>query len=45
MRITQDVRDYAAQRGMDTTTAAVAAGMSEKSAQFLELGRSVYVER
>ena len=32
MRISQDVRDY------------VAAGMAEKSAQFVELGSSVYVE-
>jgi len=32
MRISQDVRDY------------VATGMAEKSAQFLELGSSVYVD-
>ncbi len=43
MRISQDVRDYAAQRGLESDEA-VAAGMAEKSAQFLELGRSVYVE-
>ena len=43
MRISQDVRDYAAQRGLGPREA-VQAGLVEKSAQFVELGSSVYVE-
>ncbi len=43
MRISQDVRDYAAQRGLGSREG-VEAGMAEKSAQFVELGSSVYVE-
>jgi phosphomethylpyrimidine synthase len=43
MRISQDVRDYAIQRGLGTDQA-VASGMAEKSAQFIELGGSVYVD-
>ena len=42
MRISQDVRKYAQENGLDTDEA-IEAGMAEKSAQFMELGRSVYV--
>ena len=41
MRITQDVRDYAAGQGIDETSA-LEAGMAEKSAQFREQGGQVY---
>ena len=41
MKITQDVRDYAAEHGVDEQ-AALEAGMAEKSAQFLEQGAQVY---
>jgi len=43
MRISQDVRRYAEQRGLDEAEA-LRAGMDEKSVEFVELGRSVYVE-
>jgi phosphomethylpyrimidine synthase len=43
MRISQDVRRYAAERGL-TDDDAVAAGLADKSRQFLDLGASVYVE-
>jgi phosphomethylpyrimidine synthase len=43
MRITQDVRDYAAAHGMETTEA-IEAGMREKSEEFLQAGASVYLE-
>ena len=43
MKITQDVRDYAAEHGVDET-AALEAGMAEKSAQFREQGAEVYRE-
>ncbi len=41
MKITQDVRDYAAEHGMDEADA-LAAGMAEKSLQFVEQGAQVY---
>lgn len=41
MKITQDVRDYAAEHGVDEA-AALDAGMAEKSAQFREQGAEVY---
>ncbi len=41
MKITQDVRDYAAEHGVDEA-AALDAGMAEKSAQFREQGAQVY---
>ncbi|MDQ3156093.1 MAG: phosphomethylpyrimidine synthase ThiC [Actinomycetota bacterium] len=43
MKISQDVRRYAEQQGLDEAEA-LRAGMDEKSAEFVELGRSVYVE-
>ncbi len=41
MKITQDVRDYAAEHGMDDAQA-LSTGMQEKSAQFLAQGAQVY---
>ena len=41
MKITQDVRDYAAEHGVDEA-AALEAGMAEKSAEFREQGAQVY---
>ena len=43
MKITQDVRDYAAEHGVDESVA-LEAGMVEKSAQFREQGAEVYRE-
>src|SRR3989339_1571181 len=42
MKITQDVRDYAAEHGVDEV-AALEAGMAEKSAEFREQGAEVYI--
>lgn len=43
MKITQDVRDYAAERGMaDDTQAALRAGMEEKAAQFKAADGQLY---
>jgi phosphomethylpyrimidine synthase len=42
MKITQDVRDYAATQGI-TPDAAVAAGLREKAAAFREQGQALYV--
>ena len=41
MRITQDIREYAAQNGMETTDA-IEAGMKEKSEAFKAAGSSIY---
>jgi phosphomethylpyrimidine synthase len=42
MKITQDVRDYAAEHGVDEQ-AALEAGMAEKSAEFVAQGAEVYL--
>ncbi len=42
MKITQDVRDYANQQGVDTQSA-LSLGMDEKSAQFKAAGGEVYI--
>ena len=42
MKISQDVRKYAADKGLDAE-AALAAGMQEKSAEFLDEGARVYL--
>jgi phosphomethylpyrimidine synthase len=43
MRISHDLREYAASRGI-TVRAAVGDGMREKAAEFLEAGASVYID-
>jgi phosphomethylpyrimidine synthase len=42
MKITQDVRDYAAAQGVADEAAALEQGMAEKAAQFRAEGASVY---
>ncbi|KQO18000.1 phosphomethylpyrimidine synthase ThiC [Paenibacillus sp. Leaf72] len=42
MRITQDIREYAEQNGLETTEA-IEAGMKEKSEAFKESGSRIYV--
>jgi phosphomethylpyrimidine synthase len=43
MKITQDVRDYAAQKAMDER-AALEAGMKEKAEEFKQAGAEIYVK-
>ena len=43
MKITQDVRDYAAKKELDEQTA-LAAGMQEMSEQFKQAGAELYVK-
>ena len=43
MKITQDVRDYAAQKGLEEK-AALEAGMQEKAAEFKKSGGKIYQE-
>jgi phosphomethylpyrimidine synthase len=42
MKITQDVREYAAKQGMESTYA-IEAGMAAKSAEFRQRGGEVYL--
>ena len=42
MKITQDVRDYAAQKGLDEQTA-LEAGMKEKAEEFKRAGAKIYI--
>ncbi len=42
MKITQDVRDFAAKQGIDNLQQALDSGMQEKSAEFREKGSEVY---
>jgi phosphomethylpyrimidine synthase len=43
MRITEDVRRYAAEKGIDET-AAIEQGLQEKSAEFVEKGAELYAK-
>ncbi len=43
MKITQDVRDYAAQKGLEDQ-AALEAGMKEKAEEFKRSGGKIYQE-
>jgi phosphomethylpyrimidine synthase len=43
MKITQDVRDYAAKQGVDEQKA-LAAGMAAKSEEFKQAGAEIYVK-
>jgi phosphomethylpyrimidine synthase len=43
MKITQDVRDYAADQGMADEAAALQLGMAQKAAEFRERGGEVYL--
>ncbi len=42
MKITQDIREYAAEHGLDTAEA-IEAGMAEKAGEFVEKGAEIYV--
>ena len=42
MKISQDVRNYAEEKGIKDESEALAAGMAEKSRQFLEEGADIY---
>jgi phosphomethylpyrimidine synthase len=44
MKITQDVRDYAAKQGLAAEADAIAAGMKEKSEEFRSAGSDIYVK-
>ncbi len=43
MKITQDVREYAATHGLEEQKA-IEAGMQEKAEQFVQLGSEIYTK-
>lgn len=45
MKITQDIRDYAATRNIKDIKIAVEEGMKEKSKQFAETGNKIYIKK
>ena len=45
MKITQDVRDYAAKHGIADETAAVVQGLRDKAAEFKKAGGQLYVKQ
>ena len=45
MKITQDIRDYAAKRNIKDIKIAVEEGMKEKSKQFAETGNKIYIKK
>jgi phosphomethylpyrimidine synthase len=45
MKITQDVRDYAARHGIASETAAVVQGLRDKAAEFKKAGGQLYVKQ
>jgi phosphomethylpyrimidine synthase len=45
MKITQDVRDYAAKHGITSETAAVVQGLRDKAAEFKKAGSQLYVKQ
>jgi phosphomethylpyrimidine synthase len=45
MKITQDVRDYAAKHGIGDETAAVVQGLRDKAAEFKKAGGQLYVKQ
>jgi phosphomethylpyrimidine synthase len=44
MKITQDVRDYAASQGIDSERNALKEGMEQKSREFIEKGSEIYLK-
>ena len=45
MKITQDIRDYANNKGIENIKVAVDFGMDEKSKEFRELGNEIYIKK
>jgi phosphomethylpyrimidine synthase len=44
MKITQDIRDYAAEQGLDGTQDALETGLNEKAQEFNEKGGKIYLD-
>ncbi|MDR2878267.1 MAG: phosphomethylpyrimidine synthase ThiC [Chromatiales bacterium] len=45
MKITQEVRDYARDKGIGDADAALQQGMAEKAAEFEQIGKAIYIRK
>ncbi len=45
MKITQDIRDYATKKGIDSIKVAVDFGLEEKSKEFIDSGKEIYIKK
>ena len=45
MKITQDIRDYANEKGLNDHTVAISFGLDEKSLEFKKLGKEIYIKK
>ena len=44
MKITQDIREYAQDNGIDNYDEAISIGLDEKSKEFKMLGKKIYIK-
>ena len=45
MKITQDIRDYANQKGINDHGVAISFGLDEKSLEFKKLDKQIYIKK
>ena len=45
MKITQDIRDYATNKGIKNIEKAVEIGLEEKSKEFIYSGKEIYIKK
>ena len=45
MKITQDIRNYAKNKGIEDIKVAVEVGLKEKSQEFIDLGKEIYIKK
>tara|TARA_B100000941_G_scaffold290720_1_gene274340 strand:+ start:14938 stop:16731 length:1794 start_codon:yes stop_codon:yes gene_type:complete len=45
MKITQDIRDYANEKGLNDHAVAISFGLDEKSLEFKKLGKEIYIKK
>ena len=45
MKITQDIRDYATKKGIGSIKVAVDFGLEEKSKEFIDSGKEIYIKK
>jgi len=45
MKITQDIRNYAKNKGIEDIKVAVEVGLKEKSQEFKDLGKEIYIKK
>ena len=45
MKITQDIRNYASNKGIKNLKTAVEVGLEEKSKEFIDSGKEIYIKK